>query len=252
MACSQYFVTRWMPLLGHEGTRIVLALRALGYFNPRTGERRDEIILNRAELAARVGCSEDTLTRELGTDRATGAPRNPALRHFVEKIQRVRRDPHTGRIWQEANGYRVAMDDPIHPDDWPRVAAHVAAREARAEEAPKTKTPKTQSASPGTPPGTHSADSAPHGASPGTQTAAPPPQNASRLKETLYSSLPKMTGPSAAPPRASPASGGGAGVSSFSPGETAEPDWRLVRQRGAATLKAALEAAQKRHRAASG
>ena len=38
---TRYFVRRWMPILGENGTRIVLALRSLGYYNRQTGEKRD-------------------------------------------------------------------------------------------------------------------------------------------------------------------------------------------------------------------
>ena len=200
VACSHYFVTRWMPLLGNEGTRIVLALRALGYFNPKTGERRDEIILNRTELSARVGCSKDTITRELGTDKKTGKSNNPALLHFVEKIHRRKRDPHTGQMWQEDNGYRVAMDDPIHPDDWPLVAEKVAERETYLGKQSKVETPETQNALPVRPPETQNAFPATQNASPRMQNASPETQNASRLKGILYSSLLKNTLPTAALP----------------------------------------------------
>lgn len=213
VACSQYFVARWMPLLGGEGTRIVLALRSLGYYNPKTGERRDQIVVGHAELSARVGCSEDTLTRQLALDKATGLPRNPALARFVERERRVRRDPRTGRVWQEENAYRVAMDDPIHPDDWPRVEEEVAEREThRAGGAgapiplkPQRKAqppahgarpqpgsaPKPQFAAPANSPKPQNAECRPHGAGRTPQNAAHGPQNAVPHNGNLYFPTPE-------------------------------------------------------------
>lgn len=237
VACSHYFVTRWMPLLGGEGTRLVLALRSLGYYNPRTGERRDQIVVGHAELAARVGCSEDTLTRLLGADRASGLPRHPALAHFVERERRVRRDPHTGRVWQEENAYRVAMDDPVHPDDWPLVVQKAAEREAqqkaqaaknppgrsgppakertprsasasRSSSAPGPPSPGPQSAVSARPPGPQNAVGSPQSAGGGPQNAGADPQSAAPLKESLYSSLPEKTGMTVALPAESTGSVG--------------------------------------------
>ena len=167
--CSDYFLDRWMPLLGAEGTRIVLALRRRGYNNRRTGVKRDEIVVSRAELAALVGCSEDTLTRQLGCDRATGAPNNPWLHFFVRAFRHQRRDP-SGRLWQEKNGYWVAMDDPLHPDDRPLVEAYIRDQEAQAA---RRAVPETQSAAPVRAPETQSAEPERHSAAPKTQTAAP-------------------------------------------------------------------------------
>ena len=71
-ATSNYFVDRWMPLLGGNGTMIVMALRREGFLDRRKGECRDEIVMDGAELATAAGMSEDTLTRELGIDKKTG------------------------------------------------------------------------------------------------------------------------------------------------------------------------------------
>lgn len=143
VGCSLYFVQRWMPLLGNEGVRIIFTLRALGYYNPKTGERRDHISIEKAELADLCGCSERTIARELSDDPETGKPRNWALAQFVQRRAVQRRNKHTGRVWQEANQYQVAMDDPVHPDDWPKVAEYVAKREEN-RPGQKGKTPERQ------------------------------------------------------------------------------------------------------------
>jgi hypothetical protein len=185
---SDYFIDRWMPLLGGNGTLIVLALRRLGFLNRKTGECRDEILVSRAELAARAGISEDTLTRELGISKKTGLQQNPWLQQFVQKRTRNRRDAQ-GRLWREESAYWVAMDDPIHPDDWPLVEEAIRAEEKRLEQAAS---PKTQIAFSAGPPKTQSAFSAPQNAAPKTQSAASKTQFASALK-TLDSLLLEKT-----------------------------------------------------------
>ena len=68
---------------------IVLALRRDGFVNRKTGERRNEIAINRADLAA-AGISEDTLIRELGENKETGKSQNEWLHYFVQKRPRKR------------------------------------------------------------------------------------------------------------------------------------------------------------------
>ena len=117
---SRYYVRRWKPLLGGNGDMIVMALRSLGYYNRETGEKRDGIPINLAELAKLCRLSIATLKREFGS-KADGSPANPALLQFVQREKNYRRDKVTGQIWREENIYRVMMDDPIHPDDLPRL-----------------------------------------------------------------------------------------------------------------------------------
>lgn len=180
--CSDYFIDRWMPLLGNEGTRIVLALRRRGYNNRKTGVKREEIKMDRAELAAMVGCSEDTVTREMGVNKKTGKEYNPWLHLFVRKFEHKKRDPQTGRLWQENNGYFVAMDDPVHPEDWHFVAAYVAEHTALREKGNlPDHSPETHFAFPVTPPETHFAPPETHFAEFETHFTVFETQNASRL-----------------------------------------------------------------------
>ncbi len=210
VVCSQYFVDRWMPELGGAGTQIVLALRRLGYLNLKTGERRDEIVISRKVVAERAGISEDTLTRELGEDKKTGLPRNPALRRFVQSRRRHKRD-RLGRLLQDDNAYWVSMDDPIHPEDWNLVEEEVGLALERAEKQqtpqprpqvsqPRQQAPKTQNASSARSPKTQNAVLPPQSAEPKTQNAVPRPQNASHLNPESDSFLPLSTSPDAARP----------------------------------------------------
>ncbi len=190
VAVSQYFIDRWMPLLGGNGTMIVLALRRDGFLDRRTGECRDEIVTNLASLAAAAGMSVDTLSRELGLDKKTGKPRNPWLHLFVQSRQRVRRD-HLGRVRQEESAYWVAMDDPVHPDDWHLVAEAVLVAEARQD---KPSPPVPQSTDPVRRPVPQFAAPVPQNAVPKPQSAVPEPQNADHLNlDSSDPSLPKQT-----------------------------------------------------------
>ncbi len=210
VVCSQYFVDRWMPELGGAGTQIVLALRRLGYLNLKTGERRDEIVISRKVVAERAGISEDTLTRELGEDKKTGLPRNPALRRFVQSRRRHKRD-RLGRLLQDDNAYWVSMDDPIHPEDWSQVEEEIRLALERAEKQqtpqpesqvsqPRQQAPETQNASSVISPETQNAFLPPQSAAPETQNAVPRPQNASHLNPESDSFLPLSTSPDAARP----------------------------------------------------
>ena len=119
--CSRYFLRRWGPLLGGVGVQIVLTLRSLGYDNRKTGERRDGIEIDLGELAGLVGVHPATLKREFGDKK--GRPANPALHEFVKRERQYWRDPVTKRVLRTANVYRIAMDDPLHVEDLPRLNA---------------------------------------------------------------------------------------------------------------------------------
>lgn len=190
VGCSKYFVDRWMPLLGGNGTVIILALRRLGYFDQRTGEKRDEIAISAAELSSRTGISHDTIRRELGIETKTGRPKNPYLHEFVKVRAKFTRDPK-GKLNNEGNCYWVSMDDPVHPDDWARVEEAVLQLEEKelGRKAPGTQSaflaenlrhkPGTQSAFSVSKPGTQIARPVTQIASPGTQIASDATQNAS-------------------------------------------------------------------------
>jgi hypothetical protein len=145
LVMTRYFVRRWMPILGENGTRIVLALRSLGYYNRQTGEKRDGIEIDLPELAVLCGISLPTLKREFGERHDSnrkaipGTRQNPALHRFVTKDRQYWRDPVTNRLLRTANLYRVMMDDPLHEDDLPRLREILEAREKGSETTPTSK-----------------------------------------------------------------------------------------------------------------
>jgi hypothetical protein len=185
---SHYFIDRWMPLLGGNGTLIVLALRRVGFLNRKTGELRDEIAIDGVTLAEAAGMSEDTLIRELVINKKTGKPQNEWLSHFVKKRQRQRRNK-AGLIRQAENAYWVAMDDPIHPDDWHLVTE--AAQEAEDRTQKYSGPPNTQIADPVN-------EAIPQSAEVHTQSAVNHPQSTDEKPHfayhlNLYSSIQKNT-----------------------------------------------------------
>lgn len=121
--CSQYFVDRWMPLLGGVGTQIVLYLRRLGFHNRVTGEVRDEIPVEISDIARGVGCSPRTVQYHLAE--------NAALGMFIRKRERFEVDPRSsdGRRRQCENGFQIAMDDPVHDDDLAAVGTYILEQE---------------------------------------------------------------------------------------------------------------------------
>jgi hypothetical protein len=120
VSTSRYFCLKWEPSLGLVGARIIRVLRSLGYYNRQTGETRDGIPIDLPELAALCGFSVATIKREFGSGK-DGMAANPFLHTFVQREKNYKHDAVTGQIWREENIYRVKMDDPIHPDDLPRL-----------------------------------------------------------------------------------------------------------------------------------
>ena len=102
--------------------QILLYLRSNCFHDRRTGECRNHWQVSRAQIAKAVGVSEATVKREL--------LQNTFLREFVQPQQEYSLAGGRGGVRRDANSYRVAMDDPIHESDWPRVEAYVCEAEA--------------------------------------------------------------------------------------------------------------------------
>ena len=102
-----YLFERWLPILGHSAFTVILAARSMCYWNPMTGELRNQVEIEMSDLAARASVSlrtvKDVLANKL------------VKRYFLRyKVRRV----------ITANGVRTAgivllvrMDDPLTPDD---------------------------------------------------------------------------------------------------------------------------------------
>jgi hypothetical protein len=107
MFVTLYFFHNWLPLLGHSAFTVILAARSMCYWNPKTGELRNTIDTEMAELAE-AGCISVRTVKDVLN--------HPMVRqHFLR---------YTVRRVFTANGVRTAgitllvrMDDPLTPED---------------------------------------------------------------------------------------------------------------------------------------
>lgn len=107
MFLTQYLFNAWLPLLGASAFNVILAARSLCYWNPMTGELRNEIETDMSELAQRASVSvrtvKDVLTQEL--------VRRYFLRYKVRRMMTPNGVRTAGILLQ------VRMDDPLTPED---------------------------------------------------------------------------------------------------------------------------------------
>ena len=172
-----YLDTKWMPTLKPLGYAIVCQLRSRCYFNPKTGECRNQTEVDMDELAASIGVHRTTLWREFRE--------NNALACFVTKQEQYIQ-VSTTRTQRASNYYFVAMDDPIHPDDMAEYERLKAEREGRRTSSPPAKV-------------IHRLQNATNGATHGLQNATDDVQNATHNPySSLLSSIPIHTSDTAA------------------------------------------------------
>jgi hypothetical protein len=107
---TQYFFSGWMPLIGHSAFAVILAARSLCYWNPLSGELRNEIETEMGELAQRAAVSVRTVKTVLNDELV----RKYFLRYRTRRVM-------------TPNGVRTAgillfvrMDDPLTPEDQAR------------------------------------------------------------------------------------------------------------------------------------
>jgi hypothetical protein len=102
-----YFFEHWLPLLGHSSMAVILAARSMCFWNPKTGELRNRVETDMAEIAAKASVSvrtvKDVLAGEL------------VKKYFLR---------YTVRRMMTPNGVRTAgitllvrMDEPLTPED---------------------------------------------------------------------------------------------------------------------------------------
>jgi hypothetical protein len=107
MFLTLYFFNNWLPLLGQSAVTVILAARSLCYWNPLTGELRNTIDTEMADLAGRAAVSvrtvKDVLNHEL--------VRRYFLRYLVRRVMTPNGVRTAGITLQ------VRMDDPLTPGD---------------------------------------------------------------------------------------------------------------------------------------
>lgn len=102
-----YFFEHWLPLIGHSAMAVILATRSLCFWNPKTGELRNRVETDMAEIAAKANVSVRTVKDVLSSELVK--------KYFLR---------YTVRRMMTPNGIRTAgitllvrMDDPLTPED---------------------------------------------------------------------------------------------------------------------------------------
>lgn len=107
MFVTLYSFYSWLPLLGHSAYATILAARSLCYWNPMTGELRNVIETDMAELASRAAVSVRTVKDVLSND---------LVRLYFLRY-RVRRIITPNGVRTAGISLQVRMDDPLTPQD---------------------------------------------------------------------------------------------------------------------------------------
>ena len=104
---TNYFFSRWLPLLGHSAVMVILAARSQCYWNPSTSELRNEVVTDMATLASLASVSVRTVKDVLSNELVRS--------YFLRYI--VRRQMTTNGIRTAGILLQVRMDDPLTPED---------------------------------------------------------------------------------------------------------------------------------------
>ncbi len=124
LAVTFYFLDRWAPILGADYTAAILQFRRLAQESPTRGE----VEISQAELADRLGVSRRKFQR-LFAPACFLDPDSWFLPLFVRLEHRWVKSSSTGRAHQAPNVYRIAIDDPLHPEDETELLPRLAPRE---------------------------------------------------------------------------------------------------------------------------
>ena len=111
---TRYFWTRWGPLLGNDRLAVVQALRLKCYWNPNTGELRDECEIYQVDLARLANLKLRKLQRIISAFREN---EDDPLHNFLSEIKLQYASAGRSEIRRKATRYKVRMDDPLTSDD---------------------------------------------------------------------------------------------------------------------------------------
>jgi hypothetical protein len=107
MFLTMYFFNNWLPLIGHSAFTVILAARSMCYWNPVTGDLRNVIETEMAQLAARASVSVRTVKDVLN---------HPLVQKYFIRYK-VRRVMTPNGVRTAGISLQVRMDDPLIPDD---------------------------------------------------------------------------------------------------------------------------------------
>lgn len=119
---TDYFWQKWVPLLGPVRTLIVMRMRQFGYYNRQTGELRDEVARTYGEIAQSIGVSTRSLERYFESEPDPGGGpfrvlKDPLLARFIRLRHQYVWRPGKSAPERTTNEYKIAMDEPLTPDD---------------------------------------------------------------------------------------------------------------------------------------
>ena len=104
---TSYLFNNWLSQLGHSAFAVILAARAMCYWNPMTGELRNVVETEMGELAERASVSVRTVKDVLNSELVQ--------RYFLR--YRVRRVMTSNGVRTAGISLQVRMDDPLTPLD---------------------------------------------------------------------------------------------------------------------------------------
>lgn len=119
---TDYFWRAWAPLLGPVRAMIVMKMRQYGYYNRQTRELRDEYSRTYDEIARSIGISTRTLERYFESESdPLGGPfrvlKDPLLAAFIKLRHQYVWRPGKSAPERTTNEYKIAMDEPLVPED---------------------------------------------------------------------------------------------------------------------------------------
>ncbi len=104
---TNYLFNNWLNQLGHSAFAVILAARAMCYWNPMTGELRNVVETEMGELAEKAAVSVRTVKDVLNSELVQ--------RYFLR--YRVRRVMTSNGVRTAGISLQVRMDDPLTPLD---------------------------------------------------------------------------------------------------------------------------------------
>ncbi len=113
---TRYFWYRWIPIIGPSYTLIIVNFRLLCADQPQEEGDSNRLVVPHAKLAELCGLSLPTIKRSLAP-RTFRDPSTWFLPLFLRPYRRYLYDPNKRKKVRAPNGYQVAMDDPLLPED---------------------------------------------------------------------------------------------------------------------------------------
>lgn len=107
MFVTHYYLDKWVRLIGHSGSAVVLAARRLCYWNPESGEKRNTLDIEMSELAEKADLSVRTIKNVL---------KDPLVKKYFLRYK-VRRVMTPNGVRTAGIALQVRMDDPLTPED---------------------------------------------------------------------------------------------------------------------------------------